>query len=116
MRNRGLHTDAHEAVGIVHREPRVRGQSAAAIVGVAVVAHVDPGACIREGLDHVRTSLVRRTVERRIENPLSKRILSGEFKEGDKVLGDYRDGDYLFTKVGSRPAEAPEAEPVGART
>ena len=42
---------------------------------------------------------LRRTIERKIENPLSKRILSGEFQDGDTVVVDYTDGEYTFSKV-----------------
>ena len=65
---------------------------------------------VREGYDRVYGARpLRRTIERRIENPFSKRILSGEFGEGDVVTVEYRDGDYTFTRSG-----AVAAEPVGA--
>ncbi|MGE0058411.1 MAG: ATP-dependent Clp protease ATP-binding subunit [Dehalococcoidia bacterium] len=41
---------------------------------------------------------LRRTIERKIENQLSKRILGGEFGEGDTVVVDYADGGYVFSK------------------
>ncbi len=41
---------------------------------------------------------LRRTIERRIANPLSRRILAGEFGEGDVALIDYVDGEYTFAK------------------
>jgi ATP-dependent Clp protease ATP-binding subunit ClpC len=64
-----------------------------------------------EGYDRVYGARpLRRTIERRIENPLAKRILAGEFAEGDHVVVDYRDGEYVFTK-GVAPATR---EPVGA--
>ncbi|HEX6031767.1 MAG TPA: hypothetical protein VFY90_10075, partial [Tepidiformaceae bacterium] len=40
---------------------------------------------------------LRRTVQRRIENELAKRILAGQVKEGQCVVVDYRDGEYTFT-------------------
>jgi ATP-dependent Clp protease ATP-binding subunit ClpC len=56
-------------------------------------------ALVREGYDRVYGARpLRRTVERRVENPLSRRILAGEFTEGDHVLVDFADGDYTFTK------------------
>jgi ATP-dependent Clp protease ATP-binding subunit ClpC len=45
-------------------------------------------------------------VQRRVEKPLSKRILAGEFGEGDTVLVDLSDGEYVFSreeaKVGAK--------------
>jgi ATP-dependent Clp protease ATP-binding subunit ClpC len=56
-------------------------------------------ALVREGYDRVYGARpLRRTVERRVENPLSRRILAGEFTDGDHVLVDFADGDYSFTK------------------
>jgi ATP-dependent Clp protease ATP-binding subunit ClpC len=66
---------------------------------------------VREGYDRVYGARpLRRTIERRVENPLSKRILAGEFSEGDHVVVDYGEGGYAF----SRGAPAPPREPVGA--
>jgi ATP-dependent Clp protease ATP-binding subunit ClpA len=65
-------------------------------------------ALAREGYDPVYGARpLRRTIERRVENPLAKRILAGEFAEGDHAVVDYADGEYTFTK-------APSREPVGA--
>jgi ATP-dependent Clp protease ATP-binding subunit ClpA len=36
---------------------------------------------------------VRRTLERHVENPLSKRLLAGEFTEGDTVVVDVTKND-----------------------
>jgi len=67
-------------------------------------------ALVREGYDRVYGARpLRRTVERRVENPLSKRILAGEFGEGDHVFVDYVDGEYTFAK-------AVAAEPLAAGT
>ncbi|MCJ7813790.1 MAG: ATP-dependent Clp protease ATP-binding subunit, partial [Candidatus Atribacteria bacterium] len=41
---------------------------------------------------------LRRTIERLIENPISEKILAGEFKEGDCVLVEVKDGKILFSK------------------
>ena len=41
---------------------------------------------------------LRRTIERQVANPLSKRILGGEFAEGDTVHVDYADDVYTFDK------------------
>ena len=42
---------------------------------------------------------LRRIIQREIENPLSNLILQGEFKEGDKVNIDFRNG-FQFKKIG----------------
>ena len=41
---------------------------------------------------------LRRTIQRQVENPLSKRILEGDFKEGDSVLVSMNEGDIVFSK------------------
>ena len=41
---------------------------------------------------------LRRTIERFIENPISEKLLSGEFKEGDCVLIKTKDGKIIFSK------------------
>ena len=33
-----------------------------------------------------------------MENPLSSRILTGEFGEGDTAVVDYSEGEYRFSK------------------
>ena len=66
VRDRRLHAYAHETVGIIDRQPRMRGQSAAAIVGVAIITHVDLCTCIHEGLNDVGAPFVRRAMERQV--------------------------------------------------
>jgi ATP-dependent Clp protease ATP-binding subunit ClpA len=41
---------------------------------------------------------LRRAIERYIENPLSSRLLSGEYKEGETVLVDLAEDELVFTK------------------
>jgi len=53
---------------------------------------------------------LRRVIERRIENPLAKRVLSGEFETGDCIAVDFADGEFSFT----REAGAARPEPVEA--
>jgi ATP-dependent Clp protease ATP-binding subunit ClpC len=50
---------------------------------------------------------LRRAIERYVENPLSAKILAGEFKEGDVVVVDLKEDDLTFT------TKAPE--PVGRK-
>ena len=64
-------------------------------------------ALVREGYDPVYGARpLRRVIERRIA-PLSKRILAGEFAEGDVALVGYTDGDYTFERQTAK-------EPVAA--
>jgi ATP-dependent Clp protease ATP-binding subunit ClpC len=64
-------------------------------------------ALLKEGYDpDFGARPMRRIIERRIENELAKRILGGEFGEGDRVVVDVdEDGGYSFTREGAR-AEA----------
>ncbi len=70
---------------------------------------------VREGYDRVYGARpLRRTVERRVENALSKRILSGEFGEGDHVVVEFAGDEFTFAH-GTAPApKAPEAVGVTA--
>jgi ATP-dependent Clp protease ATP-binding subunit ClpA len=40
---------------------------------------------------------LRRTIQRQVENPLSRRILQGEFKEGDRILVDVGADGFTLT-------------------
>lgn len=58
---------------------------------------------------------LRRTLQRHVESPLSKRILRGEFETGDHVLadvGETEDGGQglVFTKQEAIPVELPAVE------
>ncbi|MBI1885409.1 MAG: AAA family ATPase, partial [Chloroflexi bacterium] len=56
-------------------------------------------ALVQEGFDPVYGARpLRRTIERRVASPLSRRILAGEFSEGEVVLVDHREGEYVFEK------------------
>jgi ATP-dependent Clp protease ATP-binding subunit ClpA len=71
-------------------------------------------ALVKEGFDPVYGARpLRRTVQRQIENPLAKRILAGEFTDGDIVRVGYDGETYTFEKAGHREVE-PEREPVAA--
>ena len=41
---------------------------------------------------------LRRVIQRRIENALSRRLLAGEFEEGDCIVVDFADGEYRFDR------------------
>jgi ATP-dependent Clp protease ATP-binding subunit ClpC len=48
---------------------------------------------------------LRRAIERYVENPLSTKLLRGEFKEGNKIIVDLKDGELTFTaKVAAKAA------------
>jgi ATP-dependent Clp protease ATP-binding subunit ClpC len=62
-------------------------------------------ALVKEGFDPVFGARpLRRTVQRRVENPLSKRILAGEFGEGDTVLVDIEGEEYVFSREQAKVA------------
>ncbi|MCW3141986.1 MAG: hypothetical protein N2V72_07455, partial [Methanophagales archaeon] len=41
---------------------------------------------------------IKRTIQRMIEDPLSMRILNGEFSEGDTIKMDVSDGSIVFSQ------------------
>lgn len=55
---------------------------------------------------------LRRLVQRRIESPLSKMLISDEFPEDATVDVDYVDGEYVFNAVLTSEQEASAAEPA----
>jgi len=57
-------------------------------------------ALVREGYDpNFGARPLRRTIERRVENELAKRILAGEFDDGDRVVVDVNEqGEYTFSQ------------------
>ena len=61
-----------------------------------------------EGFDPVYGARpLKRTIQRRIQDPLAMALLEGQFKDGDTVVVDYVAGEYVF-----RRAEQPEAVPA----
>ena len=46
---------------------------------------------------------LRRTIQRMVEDPLSEKLLSKEFKAGETIIVDARDGEIVFE---SAPAAA----------
>ena len=64
MSDRRLHADANQAVSVIDRLPRVDGEFAAAIVGVAIITHIQLGAMVRQHLNHIGATLVRGAVQR----------------------------------------------------
>ena len=61
---------------------------------------------VREGYDpELGARPLRRTVERRVENELARRILAGEFTEGQRIAVDFAGGEYTFA-ASAREGEA----------
>jgi ATP-dependent Clp protease ATP-binding subunit ClpC len=69
---------------------------------------------VREGYDPTYGARpLRRTVQRRIENELAKRVLAGDFHEGDKVTVDFAGGEYVFrAEPGAKPQQKDDGEGV----
>ncbi len=42
---------------------------------------------------------LKRVIQKRIQNPLAKRILAGEFAEGDVIEVDWQGGEFVFRKT-----------------
>jgi ATP-dependent Clp protease ATP-binding subunit ClpC len=62
---------------------------------------------VKEGYDPVYGARpLRRAIERYVENPLSSKLLGGEFKEGDTVRVDLGDKGLTFTLKGKAKAAA----------
>ncbi|MCJ7425639.1 MAG: AAA family ATPase [Dehalococcoidales bacterium] len=62
---------------------------------------------VKEGYDPVYGARpLRRAIERHVENPLSSKLLGGEFKEGDTVKVDLGDKGLTFTLKGKTKAAA----------
>ena len=61
-------------------------------------------ALVKEGYDPTFGARpMRRTIQRRVENELAKRVLGGDFSEGDVVVVDLdADGEYTFTAEHAR--------------
>ena len=48
---------------------------------------------------------LRRTLQKHVESPLSKRLLEGQFQPGDVVVVDVADGQITFTRKGGYPVD-----------
>ena len=45
---------------------------------------------------------LKRAIQRQLENPLARRLLEGDFGEGDTIVVDAPDGELVFTKLVDR--------------
>src|SRR5882724_7432777 len=61
----------------------------------------------REGYDPVYGARpVKRAIQKELETPLGRRLLSGEIRDGSRIIVDYHDGEFVFTTKRSERAEA----------
>jgi ATP-dependent Clp protease ATP-binding subunit ClpC len=57
-------------------------------------------ALVEEGYDPAFGARpLRRVIQRRLENPLSKELLAGRFEEGDCITVDFVDGEFRFDRT-----------------
>jgi ATP-dependent Clp protease ATP-binding subunit ClpB len=68
----------------------------------------------REGYDPVYGARpLKRAIQKELETPIGRRLLSGEIRDGDKVIVNWKDGEFTFS---TQRAERPEtAAAVGQR-
>ena len=53
----------------------------------------------KEGFDPVYGARpLKRVIQKKVQTPLASKLLSGEFREGDKIKVDAREGGLIFTK------------------
>ena len=71
-------------------------------------------ALVEEGYDpHYGARPLKRTLQRRIQNPLAMKLLQGEFKPGQTVRVDFEKGEFRFEAATAKPKA--KAETAGAR-
>jgi ATP-dependent Clp protease ATP-binding subunit ClpB len=71
----------------------------------------------REGYDPIYGARpLRRSIQRLIENPLSRRILAGEFRAGSTIRIDLKGDEIVFAETGSPSAEPSEPRGSAAAT
>ena len=49
---------------------------------------------------------LKRAIQRLLENPLARRLLEGDFGDGDTIMVDAQNGELVFTKVVEREPAA----------
>ena len=66
----------------------------------------------REGYDpEFGARPLRRLIERRVENPLARGVLSGDYEEGDRITVDHDGSEFTFTRhPGAARAESEVVE------
>jgi ATP-dependent Clp protease ATP-binding subunit ClpB len=70
------------------------------------------GALVEEGFDpHYGARPLKRTLQRRVQNPLAMKLLQGEFKPGQTVRVEFEKGEFAFKAA----AAMAKAEAAAAR-
>ena len=60
----------------------------------------------REGYDPVYGARpLKRAIQKELETPIGRRLLAGEIKDGDKVIVDWKDGEFTFSTKSTERAE-----------
>ncbi len=49
---------------------------------------------------------LKRAIQKHLETPLGRRLLSGEIHDGDKVIVDWKSGDFTYSTKGAGRAES----------
>jgi len=67
-------------------------------------------ALVEEGFDpHFGARPLKRTLQRRVQNPLALKLLQGEFKPGQTVRVDFEKGEFGFKAATPKPKPEPAA-------
>jgi ATP-dependent Clp protease ATP-binding subunit ClpB len=60
----------------------------------------------REGYDPAYGARpLKRAIQKELETPIGRRLLAGEIRDGDKVMVDWKDGDFTFSTKSTERAE-----------
>jgi len=60
-----------------------------------------------EGYDPVYGARpLKRVIQKQIQDPLALKLLQGEFKDGDKIIVDVQDGEFVFMRTSAQPVVA----------
>jgi ATP-dependent Clp protease ATP-binding subunit ClpB len=64
----------------------------------------------REGFDPLYGARpLKRTIQRLVQDPLARRVLEGEFREGDRIQVGVAGRDIVLTRMAETPSEASSA-------
>jgi ATP-dependent Clp protease ATP-binding subunit ClpB len=64
----------------------------------------------REGYDPVYGARpLKRAIQKELETPIGRRLLSGEIRDGDKVIVEWKDGEFIFSTQRAERAETAAA-------
>jgi ATP-dependent Clp protease ATP-binding subunit ClpC len=57
---------------------------------------------------------LRRTIQRLVEDPLAEKLLWKEYRAGQTILVDVRDGEIVFESASVLPPDIPPVELAGS--